>query len=404
MIELSSEGTGAADNDIEGKIDGVSFASSATATVGDFNAVYIGTPNASTAHEIYWDDLAVNDTATTKGSTQTGYPGAGNITYFKPTAAGDTAATLGTFADIDEMNPDDVTSFIDLDTLASVAFYNVSNYTAASTTGIEYYFDASDAGPTDTGGHFTDEANIFDGSKTTYGYASNVSSFLEATGTNAPASGPTIQSVRVGLLASTTALGASDILFFDTKYSGTSLGLTGWNKAAGEFQVLTVSSGGWTWDKVQALEIEITFDSSIRTDFRQVVVIVETGMDSYDTINLIDMGVRAREEASAATSFQFGVKSQASGLVASSTAQDAGDTTWRTNQTGTTAMTNRMATTTDPQSNGAWTPTLLDTMQMGVGSLDDDNIDISTLWVAVEYSEGSPPSTGVRRNPIIWWD
>src|SRR3990167_5528064 len=61
----------------------------------------------------YFDDLAINDTS---GSAQTGLPGDGFIVHMYPDSAGDAAATLGTFADIDEVTPDDATTFIEVDT------------------------------------------------------------------------------------------------------------------------------------------------------------------------------------------------------------------------------------------------------------------------------------------------
>ena len=254
-VQLMTFSNGAGASEIAGSIETgectdspTPFASSVTTTIADFNAVYVGTPNASSAYSAFWDDLAVNDEATTKGSTQISYPAGGKIVYLRPTASGDTAATTGTFADIDETDPNDATDFLTLDETTSIGCYNITD-----TTGL---------------------------------------------------------------------------------------------------------------------------------------------IDSYDTIKLADIGIRIREEASAVTSYQFGWKSQASGLVASSTAQDAGDTTWRTNQTGTTAMTNRMSTTTDPQDNGAISTTDLDNGQICAASLDADDLNVSTLWLMVEYTDGTPPASG----------
>ncbi len=137
MIEISAEGTNAATEDIEGKVDGTSFASSAVATVGDFNAVYVGTPNANAVYEAYWDDIAVNDTT---GSSQLAYPGAGNIAILVPTAAGYSACTTGTFGFIAEIPPSDTatsgSTMCELDANPTTGIFNVTDSSAA---GIDSY-------------------------------------------------------------------------------------------------------------------------------------------------------------------------------------------------------------------------------------------------------------------------
>lgn len=95
-----------------------------------------------------------------------------------------------------------------------------------------YYFDASDAGPTDPDSVWTGDANAFDGSTGTY--ASTTTSGagegpneLTAEGTNAPSSGGTISLVRVRV------------------HNGDA-----WNS----YSTVTEPGGGWTWAAVQELE------------------------------------------------------------------------------------------------------------------------------------------------------
>ncbi len=61
-----------------------------------------------------------------------------------------------------------------------------------------YYFNASDAGPTDTGGHWTADADAFDGSNGTNAASTSqhASDVLAGTGTTAPTSGNTILEVQ----------------------------------------------------------------------------------------------------------------------------------------------------------------------------------------------------------------
>lgn len=62
---------------------------------------------AQTQGEWYFDDFAVNDST---GSEDNGMPAPfDGMVHFLPAGAGDAAATLGTFADIDQVPPDDVT-------------------------------------------------------------------------------------------------------------------------------------------------------------------------------------------------------------------------------------------------------------------------------------------------------
>lgn len=262
-VEISATGNSGSDH-LEGIIQadtctGASaFATTETTTIGNFDAVYVGTPNASTAFEANWDDIAINDSNSTKGSTQTGYPGEGKIVALRPNAEtsiipdgcnnGPYASWCSgaSYLEVDEIDPDTLSSFIDLDNVGSLAYYNITD-----TTGL---------------------------------------------------------------------------------------------------------------------------------------------IDSYDTISLVDMNVQIKEQSSAVTSYVFGITSN--GIAASSTAQDAGNTTWRTNPVGTTNLRNRLATTTDPNTNSAWTTAALDSAQIGVGSLDADNIDVSTLWLNVEYVDGTAPAAG----------
>ena len=93
-----------------------------------------------------------------------------------------------------------------------------------------YYFDASDAGPTDPGSIWSNAASAFDGSTGTYASVnisgSGSSNYLTASGTNAPTSGIPISQV-VGRVYSASGAGADAILATPT--------------------------GGWTWQVVNNL-------------------------------------------------------------------------------------------------------------------------------------------------------
>lgn len=99
-------------------VDGVNFASSTTATVGTFDAIYLGNPGTSATMNLFYDDWAINDTS---GANQTGLPGAGQIEHLKPDSAGDnngwlvqvggTAGSSNNFTRVNETTPDDATSY-----------------------------------------------------------------------------------------------------------------------------------------------------------------------------------------------------------------------------------------------------------------------------------------------------
>ena len=107
---------------------------------------------------------------------------------------------------------------------------------------LNYYFDASDSGPTDLSSGWGNDANAFDGSPTTIAFASGTSGqFLTAGGTNAPNSGLTIGLVRI-------RVGATDMSGF-RYYS---------------YVTLNRPSGGWDWTKLSGLVIRVnTFTNDI---------------------------------------------------------------------------------------------------------------------------------------------
>ena len=126
-----------------------------------------------------------------------------------------------------------------------------------------YYFDASDAGPTDEGTVWTGDANAFDGDTATSATTSTVGSAstnrLLAEGTNAPATGGTILDVERRVFGSSSdgtgdmwvrvyTDGEGELLWNTSLLNLSSAGA--WNPWAS----LTVPSGGWTWAKIQALE------------------------------------------------------------------------------------------------------------------------------------------------------
>lgn len=105
-----------------------------------------------------------------------------------------------------------------------------------------YYFDASDAGPTDDDAAWTNDANAFDGSTSTNASVTVTGSGppvttneMQAGGTNSPTTGLAISQVRARIFASDDEVSAD------------------W----GSYTTLSEPSGGWTFAKVAALEVII---------------------------------------------------------------------------------------------------------------------------------------------------
>lgn len=155
-----------------------------------------------------------------------------------------------------------------------------------------YYFNASDAGPTDTGSGWTDDANAFDGNDATKASTTAASKALSGVGTNSPTEGDPISSVwvtykgdlnneaaYVNILHSAEELGTISLYDNYDEQSYTNI----WS---GLYQ-LTAPSGGWTWQKVNDLQASFEANSSggYSVYIAQVYVFTTTGIPSVTKDN-----------------------------------------------------------------------------------------------------------------------
>lgn len=124
-----------------------------------------------------------------------------------------------------------------------------------------YYFDVSDAGPTDIDGAFTNDANAFDGSTSTSASTSSVGTtdenYLRGDGTNAPASGGTISQVRARLYATSSSGTRSATIYTSTNESIGTATQTSAVASWGSYTTLSTPTGGWDWSKVQSLYVKL---------------------------------------------------------------------------------------------------------------------------------------------------
>lgn len=119
---LFDKSPGAPNHIVTARIDGSNFASSTSRNVSvGVSHMYLGGNLASetqTTGDWFFDDVAINDNT---GSFQTSYPGSGKIIHLRPSAAGDsngfstqvggTAGSSNNFTRVNEVTPNDATSY-----------------------------------------------------------------------------------------------------------------------------------------------------------------------------------------------------------------------------------------------------------------------------------------------------
>ena len=121
------------------------------------------------------------------------------------------------------------------------------------------------------------------------------------------------------------------------------------------------------------------------------------GVDSYDTVTLVQVGVRERQVSAAAATWELRLKSASGGTTSTGTATSHNDTTYKTNGDLNPATPGNYTLTsyTDPTTGIAWTPTgtnSLDNMQYGINCTDcNPDTRVTTLWALVEYVDGAAP-------------
>ena len=134
LIDTTPSG---ANDEIRARVDGVEFAGSAVRGISATNLPFwfiIGGNLASEGHvaTFIFDDVAINDST---GSFQNAWPGEGEIIHLRPNAAGDNEAwndgTGTTFAEVDEVTPDDNTTHIEENTANAITDFNLDATPAA---------------------------------------------------------------------------------------------------------------------------------------------------------------------------------------------------------------------------------------------------------------------------------
>lgn len=113
---------------------------------------------------------------------------------------------------------------------------------------------------------------------------------------------------------------------------------------------------------------------------------ITPALNSFDIVNAITVPILIKEETSTVTSYQVGIKSATAGTPQKSTAADSGNTT--------VSYKNQLISETDPTTTSRWTVTgtnSLTNAQIGVLSLDPDDIWVTAMAAMVAYTPGQEP-------------
>lgn len=104
-----------------------------------------------------------------------------------------------------------------------------------------------------------------------------------------------------------------------------------------------------------------------------------------DTITLVEVHARFTGAAAQTGNWFPQIMSQSAGTKISATAVSFGTTSWFTNTTNGTAAC-QLVQYVDPQTSGAWTPALINSMQISARTTDGNpDTWVSAIWAIVEY-------------------
>lgn len=142
-----------------------------------------------------------------------------------------------------------------------------------------------------------------------------------------------------------------------------------------------------------------TFNGSSTLNEEDLMGIGALGLNSYDTINVVEVHGRFRNSTADPTAkITFEIEKTGSGTKTSSSAITPNSTTWRSNVAGTTLpKTAPIVAYQDPDA-GTWSPTS-STIQIGYKLTTGPGtagrrIDVTKIVAIVDYTPGTPPASG----------
>lgn len=203
--------------------------------------------------------------------------------------------------------------------------------------------------------------------------------------------------IRVGIGTQGTNVTSGEVLFDDLAVNNASGSQQASWPGAGSIVHLPVDSAGDSAPSTGTFADideavppnttdEITLSSTATTGYFNCVSSASAGIGASDAVTCVGIGGYVRGATATACNWIGRIKSQASGTAVSGSTRAIATTTHTAFSTTTAEKQHSLWQHVDPQAGGAWTPALLDTVQIGFGSSDvTPNPACSYLWACVEY-------------------
>lgn len=218
------------------------------------------------------------------------------------------------------------------------------------------------------------------------------------TGLNLNAEAQTAGDVRFDDLAVNDSTGASQ-----TSFAGAGHVVYAFPNAAGDTNSTATLTGCAThiecWDEGPPPDDAtsmITYDTIDDITDVNVTNSATMGIGAGDAITLVDVWVRFKGDTVGASVIRTRIKKAAAGTVAESGAGliSFGTVAWFTNDDVTYPSGSILSRATDPDG-AAWTPSTIDSMQIGVHATDvTPNPSVTMVWAVVEYMPAAVTGTG----------
>lgn len=474
-IEMKYDFTGGSGHYIiSAQIDGSVFASVSTGTqaiTSSDKALILGGnlgSETTTTGDWFFDDVAINDST---GSSQTSYPGGGSVIVLRPNAAGDvntfgtqtggTAGAANNYGRVNEVTPDDATTFNGSSTLNQEDLFTVGdgfalrfdgsqNYVLAKSGRIlsgltnwyiKIYFRTIVSGAQskslycerastgndilkvdyinpslgEIGLTYRDDAGTLNQIYTTGGknYSDGKLHYIEIikTGT-AVVINTDLESTSGTLTATNTFTDASveSRIASDKGDTGAWLAATIDNIVGGSSSSSLLFSYNFN-DGSGTTATDGSGSGNNGTLSGSPVPVWDPGLSetyigSSDTINVVHVSMRYRNSTADATAtIKAEIEKAASGTILQSSGFVPNSTTWKTNN-GSTFLP-AITSYKDPDNVNAWTKTTLDSMQAGYKlttgpGTSGRRIDVTALWVTVDYTPVIQ-TTSVKMQAMKGW-
>lgn len=177
-------------------------------------------------------------------------------------------------------------------------------------------------------------------------------------------------------------------------------------------QTLSISTGGTgpavtAWQSVDEVLPNEGVDVASMTATTSVMDLTmedasTAGIGSEDTIQLVAVGARLAAASAANCTWRPGLKTQVNGVVSSGTLTTVAVATYFSHDDTANTRAQKLFQAVDPQAGGAWTSTLLDSLQVRTFTSDATPVvQISTVWVDVMYLDNAPASGRKRRFVVM---